>query len=278
MTSPPSTSLVKGYAEVIGDPIAQSKSPAIHTFWLKALGIDGDYRAHRVTRSDLAAYLAERRTDPTWRGCNVTMPLKLDALLLADDPTDRATAAGAANLLVHRDGKLIAANTDVGAVRGLVAPLVTAGKAHPIVLLGNGGAARAVLLALRSLGVGPVILQARDMADATRLAVEFRLEEGPRRFDTPVDSRGLINATPLGMAGVAPTPIDIGGMPADGWVLDLVSNPLPTPLLARAAARGMTIIDGLSVLVEQAADSFELLFGQAPPRDRDAALFAMLRA
>lgn len=263
---------------MIGDPIAQSKSPAIHTFWLKALGIDGDYRAHRVTRADLAAYLAERRTDPTWRGCNVTMPLKLDALLLADDPTDRATAAGAANLLVHRDGKLIAANTDVGAVRGLVAPLVTAGKAHPIVLLGNGGAARAVLLALRSLGVGPVILQARDMADATKLAVEFRLEEGPRRFDTPVDSRGLINATPLGMAGVAPTPIDISGMPADGWVLDLVSNPLPTPLLARAAARGMTIIDGLSVLVEQAADSFELLFGQAPPRDRDAALFAMLRA
>jgi len=271
-------SLGTGYAEVIGDPIAQSKSPAIHTFWLKALGIDGNYRAHRVTRSDLAAYLAERRTDPAWRGCNVTMPLKLDALLLADDPTDRATAAGAANLLVHRDGKLIAANTDVGAVRGLVAPLVAAGKAHPIVVLGNGGAARAVLLALRSLGVGPVILQARDMADATKLAVEFRLEEGPRRFDTPVDSRGLINATPLGMAGVAPTPIDISGMPADGWVLDLVSNPLPTPLLARAAARGMTIIDGLSVLVEQAADSFELLFGQAPPRDRDAALFAMLRA
>ncbi len=270
MTSP--------YAEVIGDPIDQSKSPAIHGYWLKALGIDGDYRAHRVTRADLPAYLADRRTDPAWRGCNVTMPLKLDALLLADDPTDRATAAGAANLLVHRDGKLIAANTDVGAVAGLVAPLIKPGLANPIVLLGNGGAARAVLLALRSLGAGPVALQARDMAEATKLAVEFRLEEGPRRFDMPVDSRGLINATPLGMMGVAATRIDIGAMPADGWVLDLVSTPPPTPLLASAAARGMTLIDGLSVLVEQAADSFELLFGQTPPRNRDGELFAMLRA
>lgn len=265
------------YAEVIGDPVAQSKSPAIHTFWLGALGIEGEYRAHRVTRADLAAFLADRRADPAWRGCNITMPLKLDALLLADEPTDRATAAGAANLLVNRDGTLIAANTDVGAIRDLVAPLVTAGKAAPIVLLGNGGAARAVLLAMRLLGAGPVALQARDMADASRLAVEFRLEEGPRRFDTPVDSRGLINATPLGMAGIAPTTIDINGMPADGWVLDLVSNPLPTPLLAGAAARGLTTIDGLSVLVEQAADSFELLFGRPPPRERDAELFAMLR-
>ena len=266
------------YAEVIGDPVAQSKSPAIHAYWLKALGIEGAYRAYRVTRGDLAAYLADRRADPAWRGCNVTMPLKLDALLLADDPTDRAAAAGAANLLVHRDGKLIAANTDVGAIRDLVAPLVVVGQAAPIILLGNGGAARAVLLALRLLGAGPVTLQARDMADATKLAVEFRLEEGPRRFDTPVDSRGLINATPLGMAGVPPTRIDIAGMPADGWLLDLVSDPLPTPLSVSAAARGLTVIDGLSVLVEQAADSFELLFGQKPPRDRDADLFAMLRA
>jgi len=278
MTSPPSTSLGTGYAEVIGDPIAQSKSPAIHHFWFKALGIDGEYRAHRVTRAELRAYLVDRRADPAWRGCNVTMPLKLDALLLADNSTDRATAAGAANLLVPRDGQLIAENTDVRAVRELVAPLMTAGKANPITLLGNGGAARAVLLALRSLGAGPVTLQARDMAEATSLAVEFRLEERPRRFDTPVDSRGLINATPLGMTGVAPTRIDIAGMPADGWVLDLVSNPLPTPLLAAATARGLTTIDGLSVLVEQAADSFELLFGQTPPRDRDDALFAMLRA
>ncbi len=266
------------FAEVIGDPIAQSRSPEIHTFWLTALGIDGAYRGTKVNRAELADYLANRRADPLWRGCNVTMPLKLDALLLADEPSDRATAAGAANLLVHRDGKLHAANTDVGAVRELLAPLVKQGEETPIVLLGNGGAARAVLLALRLLEVGPVFLQSRDMAAATKLAVEFRTGYRPRPFDTPVDSKGLINATPLGMNGVAPTFIDIAGMPADGWLLDLVSAPLPTPLMAAATARDLTVIDGLSVLVEQAADSFELLFGQKPPRDRDAELFASLRA
>ena len=266
------------YAEVIGDPIVQSKSPAIHRYWLGALGIEADYRATRVTRDHLAGFVAGRRGDPAWRGCNVTMPLKLDALLLADDPSDRATAAGAANLLIHRDGKLHADNTDVGAVRDLLAPLVTPGAETPIVLLGNGGAARAVLLALRSLEVGPVFLQARDMAEATRLAVEFRTGHRPRPFDSPVNSKGLINATPLGMSGVTPAMIDIGGMPDDGWVLDLVSTSLPTPLLARGAARGLRVIDGLSVLVEQAAGSFELLFGAKPPRDRDADLFAMLRA
>ena len=266
------------YAEVIGDPISQSRSPEIHNFWLKALGIEGDYRATKVTRADLADYLADRRADPQWRGCNVTMPLKLDALLLADDPSDRAAAAGAANLLVRRDGKLHAANTDVGAIRDLLAPHVTPGEETPIVLLGNGGAARAVLLALRSLEIGPVFLQSRDIAQATKLAVEYRTGYRPRPFDTPVDSKGLINATPLGMSGVAPTFIDISGMPADGWLLDLVSAPLPTPLMTAATIRGLTLIDGLAVLVEQAADSFELLFGAKPPRTRDAELFAMLRA
>lgn len=266
------------YAEVIGDPIVQSKSPAIHRFWLDALKLDGDYRAARVSRADLADYLADRRADPAWRGCNVTMPLKLDALLAADDPSDRATAAGAANLLVHRNGELHAGNTDVGAIRDLLAPLIKQENETPIVLLGNGGAARAALLALRPLEVGPVFLQARDMAEATSLAVEFRTGHRPRPFDMPIDSHGLINATPIGMNGVAPTNIDIESMPADGWVFDLVSAPLPTPLLARAVARGLTAIDGLSMLVEQAADSFELLFGQKPPRDRDIELFAMLRA
>lgn len=265
------------YAEVIGDPISQSRSPDIHKYWLKALGIEGDYRATRVTRAELADYLAGRRADPAWRGCNVTMPLKLDALLLADDPTDLATAAGAANLIVHEHGRLLAANTDVGAIRDLLAPHVTSRTEMPIVLLGNGGAARAVLLALRSLEVGPVHLQSRDIAAATKLAVEFRTGYRPRLFDTPVDSKGLINATPMGMSGVPTTNIDIAGMPADGWLLDLVSSPSPTPLVARAAARGLTVIDGLAVLVEQAADSFEYLFGAKPPRDRDGELFAMLR-
>jgi len=267
MTSPMS------YAEVIGDPIAQSKSPAIHRFWLGALEMEGDYRATQVSRAEFASYLASRRADPAWRGCNVTMPLKLDALLAADDPTDRAAAAGAANLLALRDGKLVAANTDVGAIRELLSRL----PCDSVTVLGNGGAARAVLLALKLLGASDVRLQARDVADATALCVEFSLGSGSRPFDESVDSRGLVNATPIGMVGITPSHIDIATMPADGWVLDLVSAPLPTPLLAQAKARGLKAIDGLSVLVEQAADSFELLFGTKAPRDRDADLFARLR-
>ena len=246
----------------------------IHGFWLDLLGMDAEYRATKVTRAELQAFLANRRSDLSWRGCNVTMPLKLDALLAADDLTDRATAAGAANLLLVRDRKLLAANTDVGAIRDTLAPLARDG----VIILGNGGATRAVLVALKLLGSENVRLQARDMAAATSLSVEFGLSDGPRPFDAPIDSWGLINATPLGMTGVAPTHIDISGMPADGWVLDLVSAPLPTPLLAAAAARDLKAIDGLSVLVNQAAESFEMLFDRKPPRQNDAALFAKLRA
>ena len=267
--------MTSAYAEVIGDPIAHSKSPTIHQFWLAALGIEDDYRAQQVTRAGLRDYLASRRGDPAWRGCNVTMPLKLDALLLADQASDVATAAGATNLLVLREGQLIANNTDVTAVRSVLARFASMGA---ITLLGNGGAARAILLALKMLGVGPVVLQSRDMAAATSLAIEFGLEHRPRIFTAAVDTMGLINATPLGMAGIAPHAIDIAAMPDGGWVFDLVSSPLPTPLLAQASNQGLATIDGLTMLVEQAADSFEALFGQPPPRGRDEQLMALLRA
>ncbi len=264
------------YAEVIGDPIAHSKSPLIHGFWLDRVGIDADYRATRVARGELAEFIAGRRADPAWRGCNVTMPLKLDALLLADEATDRATTAGAANLLAEREGKLVAANTDVGAVAALLAPILAATSAG-ITVLGNGGAARAVLVALRVLGRSDVRIQARDMAKALKLAVEFDLPEGPSRFDRPVDTPGLINSTPLGMTGYPDVAIDIDSMPADGWVFDLVTDPVDTDLLKRARLRGLKTLDGIAMLVEQAATSFELFFGKPPPRDRDAELLEMLR-
>ena len=113
----------KPYAEVIGDPIVQSLSPTIHSFWLEALGIDATYGRRQVSRAELPAYLEERRADPDWRGSNVTMPLKLDAAALADEVTDRAVAAGAANVLMMRDGRLAAANTDVGAIAILLTRL-----------------------------------------------------------------------------------------------------------------------------------------------------------
>ena len=268
-----------GYAEVIGDPIAHSKSPAIHKFWLAKLGIEGDYRATLVARPDLPAVIAGRRGDAAWRGCNVTMPLKLDALMLADDASDRAVAAGAANILVPKDGLLLAGNTDVGAVLGLLGPRLQQGGApEGITLLGNGGAARSALVALRMLDFGNVCIQARDISAAYALALEFGLEVQPRTFDVPIASTGLINATPLGMANVPPFPIDISRMPANGWVCDMVTDPVETPLLQAARGRGLGTIDGLALLVEQAADSFMLLFGHDAPRQFDGDLMTMLRA
>ncbi len=273
MTSP------SGYAEVIGDPIDHSRSPAIHRFWLQKLKLDFAYRASRVTRADLPDHLTQRRSDAAWRGCNVTMPLKLDALMLADGASDLAVTAGAANILVAKDGALLAGNTDIGGILKLVGPILKErGGDGGITLLGNGGAARAVLVALHMIGVINVRIQARDLSAAYKLVVEFGLEEQPTRFDQPIDSAGLINATPLGMAGAPPLAIDIAAMPEkDGWVFDLITEPVETPLLRRARKRGLATVDGIAMLVEQAADSFHLLFGQDAPRQYDTELMARLR-
>ena len=270
--------MTSAFAEVIGDPIALSKSPLIHRFWLEKAGLGFDYRATKVTRAELPEFLKARRVDPAWRGCNVTMPLKLDAAILADDATDRAVAAGAANILVAKEGALLAGNTDVGGVLQLLGPRLAKGAPGGITLLGNGGAARAVLVALRMLGIGDVRLQARDVADATRLAVQFGLSERPRPFDAAIDSAGLINATPMGMAGEPPFAIDLSAMPSSGWVFDLVTDPVETALLRGARERGLATIDGIAMLVEQAAASFMLLFGQEPRREDDSALMETLRA
>lgn len=266
------------FAEVIGDPIDHSRSPVIHSFWLERSGIAADYRATRVTRADLPEFIAGRRQDSNWRGCNVTMPLKLDALTLADDASDRALAAGAANLLAMREGKLVAGNSDVAGAAKLIAPLVGDGADRSVTLLGTGGAARAVLVALRLLQVDDVIIQARDIGEAMKLAVEFGLAQSPRLFTDAIETRGLVNATPLGMTGHPPIALDIAAMPADGWVFDLVTEPVATSLLQEARARGLKAIDGLAMLVEQAADSFAILFNADAPRQYDAELLARLHA
>lgn len=265
------------FAEVIGDPIEQSRSPDIHGFWLKQLGIDADYVRTRVGRGELAGHIATRRADAAWRGSNVTMPLKLDALGLADAPTDRAVAAGAANALFLRDGKLVAANTDVGAIALLLGRLRDQGAAMgSLTLFGNGGAARAALVACRLAGIGNVVIQARDLTAATALAVQFGLDEQPRPLTSPVETDGLINATPLGMPGMDCLNCDVSRLPAKGWVFDLVT--VTSPLIEAARARGLAAVDGLEMLVEQAASSFKLFFGVDAPRDRDADLMRELRA
>jgi len=272
------TAAGRPFAEVIGNPIEHSLSPVIHSFWLSAIGLHGDYRRRRVARGELADYLAERRADPDWRGCNVTMPLKLDAAALADDASDRSVTAGAANILVLRDGKLMAGNTDVGAVATLVGRLRESGAGMGgITLLGSGGAARAALVGLHLLGLTNVRIQSRDGSEATKLAVQFGLEVAPQPFDHPLEGDGLINATPLGMTGMEPFDLPIGGLAANGWLLDFVAAPDPTALVEQAAARGMHTLGGIDLLIEQAAESFKLLFGADAPRDRDGELRHRLR-
>lgn len=266
------------FAEVIGDPIDHSLSPLIHGFWLEALDIVASYGRQKVSRADLPAYIAAKRDDSNWRGSNVTMPLKLDAVALADGAADWAVAAGAANVLMMREGKLIAANTDVGAIASLLSRLHKAqARMGSVILLGNGGAARAALVALKLVGISNVRIQARDLAEATKLAVEFGLEAEPELLTAPIVSDGLINATPLGMAGRDCLNCDLDRMPDQGWVFDMVYDPAETPLIAAARARGLQTVDGLHMLVEQAAASFKLFFGKDAPRDRDAELWHRLK-
>ena len=265
------------YGEVIGDPIEHSLSPIIHCFWLKQRGIRAGYRRHQVRRGELAAYLEKRRQDENWRGCNVTMPLKLDAVALADEASDRAVGTGAANLIMPRDGRLLAGNTDVGGVIALIERLIDAGAPmKTITLLGSGGAARAALMALHLLGISAVRIQSRNLTEAYKLAVQYRLHEEPRPFHMAIDGDGLINATPLGMTGSPPLELGIERLASGGWVFDLVTSPRRTELVQRAAERGLSTVRGIELLVEQAAESFTLLFGADPPRDRDEQLFARL--
>jgi shikimate dehydrogenase len=265
------------HAEVIGDPIAQSLSPAIHSFWLETLKIDADYGRRQVTRAGLKAYLDEARADPAWRGCNITMPLKLDALTLADEASDRALGTGATNIIVPRGGKLLAGNTDVGAVAKLIEQLARSGAPmRAVTLLGSGGGARAVLMALHLMGLQTVRIQSRNVGEAYALAVQHGLEVEPVPFDAPVEGDGLINATPLGMTGQLPLELDIAGMSKHGWVIDLITSPNPTALVQAALERGMQAVGGLGMLVEQAAESFKLFFGKDAPRDKDAELMHKL--
>ena len=266
------------YAEVIGDPIAQSKSPLIHGFWLKALEIEGDYRRRHITPDKLADYIAERRADPAWRGCNVTIPHKVAVMDLVDDPGDIRGTIGAMNTVVHQpDGSLIGTNTDAA---GFYAPLAEVDlQGAPVALVGAGGAARAVLFALARAGVGRVTILNRSPLKAMGLLAAFGLKGEVVGLAAPLPPvRLLVNSSSLGMTGQPPLDLDLSGLPDDAIVYDLVYAPLRTALLQSAEARGLDTVDGLDMLIGQAALAFELFFGAAPPEGRDDELRALLTA
>lgn len=266
------------FAEVIGDPIAHSKSPLIHGFWLDRLGIKADYRACHVRPQGLEAYLAERRGDPAWRGCNVTLPHKLAVMDLVEDPGDVRSSIGAMNTLLHHpDGRITGTNTDAA---GFLAPIMDVELAgQEAVVAGTGGAAHAVLFALKQAGIGPVTLLARNALKGAALLARFGLKGQVKPLDAALPPAALlVNTTSLGMAGQPAFLPDLAPLPDQAIVYDIVYAPLETPLLAAAAEQGLETVDGLAMLIGQAAFAFEMFFGTAPPEDCDDALRAVLLA
>ena len=270
------------FAEVIGDPIAQSKSPAIHNYWLGKLGLEAEYRACHVTADGLAEYLAERRDDPAWRGCNVTMPHKQAIVPLLDRLEIGAELVGAVNTVTRRrNGMLIGSNTDGAGFLEPLRPVLA--KEHLFRMarvLGTGGAARAIVAALAEHGI-VVVLAGRDPARARALldsidpdgehhAVDLAHFADPTDF-TFDDRKGcfdlIVNASPLGMRGQPPLEFDFSHAPPGSLVYDIVTHPVDTDFLKAARAAGFRTIDGLAMLIGQAAVAFEKFFSVPPPRD-----------
>ena len=278
------------YAEVIGDPIAQSKSPVIHRSWLRQLDIAADYRATAVERDGLAEYLAARRTDPHWRGCNVTMPHKQAILAHLDRLYPSAETIGAVNTVVPESGALVGYNTDAG---GFLEPLGRdLAQAHYFRMarvLGTGGAARAIVAALAQEKF-VIVLAGRDPRKAQAIldeidpagehhAVDLAHFADPTEF--AFDDRAgcldlIVNASPLGMRGQPPLAFDWSHAPPGAIAYDIVTDPVQTTFLADARAAGHRTIDGLAMLIGQAALAFEKFFGVAAPRQHDAELRASL--
>lgn len=266
------------YAEVIGHPISHSKSPMIHKFWLSKLGIVADYKAVDVAPDGLADYFAERVQDEAWRGCNITIPHKLAALDHVADPGGVRESIGAINTAFRGErGELIGTNTDAGGFFAPIADLPLVGETA--IVVGAGGAARAVLFALAQADVGDVILMSRSPLKAAGLLAQFGLKGRVLGMDAKLPPATLlVNASPLGMVGQESLEIDLSPLPEDTFVYDLVYNPLQTGLLRQAEQRGLECVDGLEMLVGQAAIAFELFFGKAPPDDCDAELRERLLA
>ncbi|HEX3810602.1 MAG TPA: shikimate dehydrogenase [Rhizomicrobium sp.] len=261
-------------AGVIGWPVAHSLSPRLHTFWLSAHAIDGAYVPLAVRREDFATVIHALQL-ANFVGVNVTVPHKEEAFAIAHELDDAARATGAVNLLVFREGgRLQGRNTDA---LGLAASL---GAEHgakflhakPAVILGSGGAARAVTLGLGQLGASDIRIVARDMQRAAALitALQPHVPAPLTAFAWNDFARAtknvalLVNATSGGMQGSAALDVSLAGLPLNAIVCDIVYNPLETGLLRAARAAGHRTTDGLGMLMHQAVPAFEAFYGEAP--------------
>jgi shikimate dehydrogenase len=261
-------------AGIVGWPIEHSASPVLHGFWLDALSIDGAYVPLAARPEDFARVIEGVRLAGLV-GLNITAPHKEAAFAVAHDCDAAAVAAGAVNLLVFgKDGRLTGRNTDAAGLAASLSESFGADflKARIAILLGAGGAARAAVLALDSLGAQEIRILNRHESRASALAVALKPHVNARVMplawatwnDAAADAALLVNATRAGMKGVAALDLPLDPLPANACVCDIVYNPLQTDLLKRAAGRGHKTADGLGMLMHQGVPAFEAFFGIKP--------------
>lgn len=262
-------------AGVIGYPVAHSKSPRMHGHWLKKYGLEGHYVPLEVKPENLETVL---RTLPKagFVGANVTVPHKEAALEIADVTTDRATLIGAVNTLIFReDGKIHADNTDgYGFFENLRRGAPDWDPASgPAVVLGAGGASRAIITSLLSAGVPEILLTNRTRIRADALKQEFGARitviDWVQAGNVLEDAALVVNTTSLGMVGSPELRLPLDGLSAKTVVTDIVYTPLKTRLLQVAEEAGCHVVDGIGMLIYQGIPGFERWFGQRPEVDEE---------
>lgn len=266
---------ISGHAKlagVIGWPVGHSLSPRLHDFWLREHGIDGAYVPLHVARTDFACVVDGLRK-AGFAGVNVTVPHKQAAFAIAHELDDAARLAGAANLLLFREGRIEGRNTDIdGLYHALHDALGESTRGKKAVLLGAGGAARAAALALARLGISDLAILNRDAARAQNLAAAFAGKTATTMRGASLndwakcagDAVLVINTTSAGMAGNASLDLPLDALDRGTAVCDIVYNSLQTDLLKRAQACGLKAIDGLGMLMHQAVPAFEAFYGVTP--------------
>jgi shikimate dehydrogenase len=253
---------------VIGYPAKHSRSPKLHGYWIAKYGLDADYRAEEIPPEEIEDFL-KHLAARGYVGANVTMPHK-DIAFALSQPDAAARAIGAANTLWLEDGRLKATNTDA---EGFIGSLDASApgwdqRTQTAVVLGAGGAARAVVYGLLERGIEHIVVVNRTLAKAEELCVRFGARVQAASWDQLsgllANAQLAVNATSLGMHGQPELEIDLSLMPQSAVVSDIVYVPLRTPLLAAAEARGFATSNGLDMLLHQAVRGFELWFGVRP--------------
>jgi shikimate dehydrogenase len=254
---------------VIGWPVAHSRSPLIHGYWLGHYGIEGSYGREAVAPEDLASFI-ERLGSLGYVGCNVTLPHKEAVYGLVDVVDETTKRIEAVNTLYLEGGRLLGFNSDA---YGFVAHLRSVlpewrGEGTDVVVLGAGGAARAIVAGLLGEGVNRITIANRTEARGRALAAHFGAQVDTVPWPQIANRLNrcdlLVNTTVLGMAGQPALDLDLDGLPSGAAVADIVYVPLETDLLRQARARGHPVIDGLGMLLHQAVPGFEVWFGVRP--------------